>query len=52
MIYKYGFTANEAIGFMRVVRPGSVVGPQQVSISPPLKLNTRLTLRLASNLCI
>ncbi|KAG9079621.1 cell division control protein 14 [Ceratobasidium sp. UAMH 11750] len=29
LIYKYGFTANEAIGFMRVVRPGSVVGPQQ-----------------------
>lgn len=32
LIYKYGFTANEAIGFMRVVRPGSVVGPQQVRV--------------------
>ncbi|QRW01374.1 hypothetical protein RhiLY_00371 [Ceratobasidium sp. AG-Ba] len=31
LIYKYGFTANEAIGFMRVVRPGCVVGPQQAS---------------------
>jgi cell division cycle 14 len=29
MIWKYGFTANEAIAFMRIVRPGSVVGPQQ-----------------------
>ncbi|KAJ1308339.1 hypothetical protein OPQ81_004049 [Rhizoctonia solani] len=29
LIYKYGFTASEAIGFMRIVRPGSVVGPQQ-----------------------
>ncbi|KAF7353090.1 Phosphoprotein phosphatase [Mycena venus] len=29
LIWKYGFTANEAIGFMRIVRPGSVVGPQQ-----------------------
>jgi len=29
LIWKYGFTASEAIGFMRIVRPGSVVGPQQ-----------------------
>lgn len=29
MVWKYGFTANEAIAFMRIVRPGSVVGPQQ-----------------------
>ncbi|KAG8923707.1 cell division control protein 14 [Tulasnella sp. 418] len=29
LIYKYGFTANEAIAFMRIVRPGCVVGPQQ-----------------------
>ncbi|TFK56137.1 phosphatases II [Heliocybe sulcata] len=29
LIWKYGFTAHEAIGFMRIVRPGSVVGPQQ-----------------------
>ncbi|BEI83799.1 hypothetical protein CcaverHIS002_0404030 [Cutaneotrichosporon cavernicola] len=28
-IYKFQFTASEAIGFMRVVRPGMVVGPQQ-----------------------
>ena len=25
----YGFTAREAIGWMRVARPGSVIGPQQ-----------------------
>ncbi|KZT38925.1 phosphatases II [Sistotremastrum suecicum HHB10207 ss-3] len=29
LIWKYGFTAGEAIAFMRIVRPGSVVGPQQ-----------------------
>ncbi|KAH9950025.1 tyrosine protein phosphatase [Amylocystis lapponica] len=29
LIWKYGFTAPEAIAFMRIVRPGSVVGPQQ-----------------------
>ncbi|KAI5122128.1 hypothetical protein M0805_000776 [Coniferiporia weirii] len=29
LIWKYGFTAHEAIAFMRIVRPGSVVGPQQ-----------------------
>ncbi|EGO27274.1 hypothetical protein SERLADRAFT_334736, partial [Serpula lacrymans var. lacrymans S7.9] len=29
LIWKYGFTASEAIAFMRIVRPGSVVGPQQ-----------------------
>ncbi|WVO15977.1 hypothetical protein L204_103642 [Cryptococcus depauperatus] len=29
LIYKYRFTAQEAIGFMRIVRPGMVVGPQQ-----------------------
>ncbi|CAM9827089.1 unnamed protein product, partial [Laminaria digitata] len=25
----YGFTAAEAIGWMRIGRPGSVIGPQQ-----------------------
>ncbi|TIB62917.1 hypothetical protein E3P78_02144 [Wallemia ichthyophaga] len=29
LIYKHGFTANEVIAFMRIMRPGSVVGPQQ-----------------------
>ncbi|KAI0773815.1 phosphatases II [Fomes fomentarius] len=29
LVWKYGFTASEAIAFMRIVRPGSVVGPQQ-----------------------
>ncbi|KAF8913739.1 protein-tyrosine phosphatase-like protein [Gymnopilus junonius] len=29
LIWKYGFTANEAIAFMRIMRPGTVVGPQQ-----------------------
>jgi protein-tyrosine phosphatase len=28
-IYKYGFSAQEVIGFMRIVRPGMVVGIQQ-----------------------
>eukprot|EP00959_Pyramimonas_sp_CCMP1952_P275529 5759352-Pyramimonas_sp.AAC.1 len=25
----YGFTANEVIGYIRICRPGSVIGPQQ-----------------------
>ncbi|GFZ44538.1 hypothetical protein JCM24511_02261 [Saitozyma sp. JCM 24511] len=29
LIYKYHFSAQEVIGFMRIVRPGMVVGPQQ-----------------------
>jgi cell division cycle 14 len=29
LIYKHGFTANEIISFMRFMRPGMVVGPQQ-----------------------
>ncbi|KAJ5493063.1 Tyrosine-protein phosphatase cdcA [Penicillium diatomitis] len=29
LIYRYGFTANEVIAFMRFMRPGMVVGPQQ-----------------------
>ena len=29
LIYRYGFTANECIAFMRFMRPGMVVGPQQ-----------------------
>ncbi|WFC99722.1 hypothetical protein MYAM1_002467 [Malassezia yamatoensis] len=29
LIWKYQFTANEAIGYMRIMRPGCVVGPQQ-----------------------
>lgn len=29
LIYKYGFTAQEVIGYMRFLRPGMVVGPQQ-----------------------
>jgi cell division cycle 14 len=29
LIYRHGFTANEVIGFMRFMRPGMVVGPQQ-----------------------
>ncbi|KAG8526828.1 uncharacterized protein KY384_008257 [Bacidia gigantensis] len=28
-IYRHGFTANEVIAFMRFMRPGMVVGPQQ-----------------------
>ncbi|KAK0539339.1 cell division control protein 14 [Tilletia horrida] len=29
LIWRHGFTANEIIGFMRLMRPGCVVGPQQ-----------------------
>jgi cell division cycle 14 len=29
LIYKYHFTAAEVIAYMRLVRPGMVVGPQQ-----------------------
>ncbi|VVT55522.1 uncharacterized protein SAPINGB_P004637 [Magnusiomyces paraingens] len=29
LIYAYGFTASEAIAYMRFIRPGMVVGPQQ-----------------------
>ncbi|KAK4047913.1 cell division control protein 14 [Microbotryomycetes sp. JL201] len=29
LIYKHGFSADEAIGFMRLMRPGTCVGPQQ-----------------------
>lgn len=29
LIYRHGFTANELISFMRFMRPGMVVGPQQ-----------------------
>lgn len=29
LIYTHGFTANECIGYMRMIRPGMMVGPQQ-----------------------
>jgi hypothetical protein len=29
MMRKHGFTASESIGWLRIVRPGSVIGPQQ-----------------------
>ncbi|SCU78908.1 LAMI_0A06502g1_1 [Lachancea mirantina] len=29
LIYTHGFTANECIAFLRFIRPGMVVGPQQ-----------------------
>lgn len=29
LIYTHGFTANECIAYMRFIRPGMVVGPQQ-----------------------
>ena len=29
LIKHYGFTAEEAIGYIRICRPGSVIGPQQ-----------------------
>jgi cell division cycle 14 len=29
LVYRHGFTANEVIAYMRFMRPGMVVGPQQ-----------------------
>lgn len=29
LVWKHGFTASEVIGYMRLMRPGCVVGPQQ-----------------------
>ena len=29
LIKNYGFTAHEAIGWIRICRPGSIIGPQQ-----------------------
>ncbi|KAF8417836.1 protein-tyrosine phosphatase-like protein [Tirmania nivea] len=29
LVYRYGFTANEVIAYLRFMRPGMVVGPQQ-----------------------
>lgn len=29
LIWRYGFSASEVIGYMRLMRPGCVVGPQQ-----------------------
>lgn len=29
LIKHHGFTAEEAIGYIRICRPGSVIGPQQ-----------------------
>lgn len=29
LVYRYGFTASEVIAYMRFMRPGMVVGPQQ-----------------------
>ncbi len=29
MIKHYGFTPEEAMGYIRICRPGSVIGPQQ-----------------------
>ena len=29
LIKKFGFTADEAIGWIRICRPGSIIGPQQ-----------------------
>jgi len=29
LMKNYGFTANQCIGWLRIVRPGSIIGPQQ-----------------------
>eukprot|EP00293_Proteomonas_sulcata_P005833 CAMPEP_0184322088 /NCGR_PEP_ID=MMETSP1049-20130417/122785_1 /TAXON_ID=77928 /ORGANISM="Proteomonas sulcata, Strain CCMP704" /LENGTH=323 /DNA_ID=CAMNT_0026643111 /DNA_START=52 /DNA_END=1023 /DNA_ORIENTATION=- len=29
MMREYGFTAMEVIGYLRIIRPGSIIGPQQ-----------------------
>jgi hypothetical protein len=33
LIKHYGFTADEAIAWVRICRPGSVIGPQQVYLT-------------------
>ena len=32
VLKNHGFTANEAIAWLRIVRPGCVIGPQQVCV--------------------
>jgi cell division cycle 14 len=35
MMKHHGFTARAAMGWLRIVRPGSVIGPQQQFLFPP-----------------
>lgn len=51
MIKHYGFTAEEAMAYIRVCRPGSVIGPQQhflVQYAPRLLHEGRAARRTAS----
>lgn len=41
LVYKYGFSAPEAIAFMRIMRPGMVVGPQQMYMATKFALWAR-----------
>ena len=42
MMKHFGFTANEAMGWMRICRPGSIIGPQQQFLADQEKLMHRL----------
>ena len=37
-----GFTANEAMGWIRICRPGSIIGPQQQFLADQEELMHRL----------
>ena len=50
MMKHYGFTANECIGWLRVARPGSVIGPQQVCAGAYIIARIRACARTRSNL--
>ena len=52
MIKHYGFSAHEAMGYIRVCRPGSVIGPQQhylISVAPKLAQQGAALRRALSN---
>ena len=52
MIKHYGFTAEEAMGYIRICRPGSVIGPQQhylMQYAPRLLHEGRMARRAASS---
>ena len=42
MMKHFGFTANEAMGGMRICRPGSIIGPQQQFLADQEELMHRL----------
>ena len=42
MMKHFGFTANEAMGWMRICRPGSIIGPQQQFLADQEEVMHRL----------